>query len=75
MFAKNAGIPNYCKGKKAYSRRCTGCEYDESPTAGTLFDKCKFSLHITFHIVFKLSTKKKGMCHPWSRQMNLICDK
>jgi len=37
------------------------CKYDESPTAGTMFDKCKFSLLIAFHIAFKISTKKKGM--------------
>jgi hypothetical protein len=37
------------------------CKYDESPTAGTMFDKCKFSLQLAFHIAFKISTKKKGM--------------
>ena len=37
------------------------CKYDESPTAGTLFDKCKFPLHLAFHIAFKINTKKKGM--------------
>jgi hypothetical protein len=26
-----------------------------------MFDKCKFSLLLAFHIVFKISTKKKGM--------------
>jgi len=26
-----------------------------------MFDKCKFSLHLAFHIAFKVSTKKKGM--------------
>lgn len=49
------------KGKKPYSRRCSKCNYDESPTAGTMFDKIKFSLLIAFHICFKISTKKKGM--------------
>ena len=52
---------NYCKGKKPFSRRCIKCRYDESPTAGTMFDRCKFSLLIAFHIVFKIGTKKKGM--------------
>lgn len=28
---------------------------------GTMFDKCKFSLLLAFHIAFKISTKKKGM--------------
>lgn len=51
----------YCTGKRAFSRRCVKCRYDESPTAGTMFDKCKFSLLVAFHIVFKISSKKKGM--------------
>ena len=51
----------YCQGKKPFSRRCIRCRYDESPTAGTMFDKCKFSLLIAFHIAFKISSKKKGM--------------
>ena len=51
----------YCRGKKPYSRRCLKCRHDESPTAGTMFDKCKFSLLIAFHIAFKISTKVKGM--------------
>jgi hypothetical protein len=58
---KKCGHTKYGKGKKAYSRRCAKCNYDESPTAGTMFDKIKFSLLIAFHIVFKISTKKKGM--------------
>ena len=58
---KRCGYTKYGKGKKSYSRRCTKCNHDESPTAGTMFDKCKFSLLIAFHIAFKISTKKKGM--------------
>jgi len=58
---KKCGQEKYCNGKKPYSRRCIKCGYDESPTSGTMFDKCKFSLHIAFHIAFKISTKKKGM--------------
>jgi transposase-like protein len=51
----------YCQGKKPLNRRCTKCRYEESPTSGTMFDKVKFSLLKAFHIVFKISTKKKGM--------------
>lgn len=58
---KKCGYLKYGKGKKPFSRRCTKCNYDESPTAGTMFDKLKFSLLVAFHIVFKISTKKKGM--------------
>lgn len=58
---KKCGAEKYCNGKKPFSRRCIKCSYDESPTAGTMFDKCKFPLLIAFHIAFKISTKKKGM--------------
>ena len=51
----------FIKGSKPYNRRCLKCKYDESPTAGTVFDKIKFSLLIAFHIAFKIGTKKKGM--------------
>jgi hypothetical protein len=58
---KKCGNILYCQGKKSFSRRCIKCRYDESATVGTGLDKCKFSILIAFHIVFKLSTKKKGM--------------
>lgn len=58
---KKCGYDKYCKGKKPYSRRCLGCKYDESPTAGTMFDKVKFSLHLSFHIIFKICARKKGL--------------
>ena len=60
-ICKRCGSEKYCNGKKPYSKRCNQCGYDESPTAGTMFDKCKFPLHLAFHIAFKISTKKKGM--------------
>lgn len=58
---KRCSYWKYCQGKKPYSRRCLKCRRDESPTASTMFDKCKFPLLIAFHIAFKISTKKKGM--------------
>ena len=61
FLCKKCGGTNYCDGVKPFSRRCTKCKYDESPTAGTMFDKCKFPLQLAFHIAFKISTKKKGM--------------
>jgi len=60
-ICKKCGNTHYCKGRLPFSRRCTRCKYDESPTAGTMFDKCKFSILLAFHIAFKISTKKKGM--------------
>jgi len=58
---RKCGHTKYYNGVKPYSRRCMKCKYDESPTAGTMFDKCKFPLQLAFHIAFKISTKKKGM--------------
>ena len=58
---KKCKYAKYYKGRKPFSRRCLKCKYDESPTVGTMFDKCKFSLLTAFHIAFKISSKKKGM--------------
>lgn len=58
---KRCGNDKFCRGKKPNNRRCTTCRYDESPTVGTMFEKIKFPILIAFHIVFKISTKKKGM--------------
>lgn len=58
---KRCASDKYIKGSKPHNKRCLKCKYDESPTAGTMFDKVKFSLLIAFHIVFKIVTKKKGM--------------
>jgi len=58
---KKCGHNKFCSGKKPSSRRCIKCRYDESPTARTMFDKCKFSLLVAFHIAFKISVRKKGM--------------
>ena len=58
---KRCGSEKYIKGSKPHNRRCLKCKYNESPTAGTMFDKVKFSLLVAFHIIFKIATKKKGM--------------
>lgn len=58
---KRCNNDKFGNGKNIHNRRCTKCRYDESPTVGTMFEKLKFSILIAFHIVFKISTKKKGM--------------
>ena len=58
---KRCSTEKYIKGLKPFSRRCSKCKYDESATSGTMFDKVKIPLLIAFHIVFKVSTKVKGM--------------
>jgi hypothetical protein len=44
MSVKKCSHTNYCIGRKPYSRRCTCCKYDESPTAGTIFDNIVLSM-------------------------------
>lgn len=61
FVCKKCGYDKYCNGKKPFSRRCLRCKYDESPTAGTAFDKVKFPLLIAFHILFKVCVRKKGL--------------
>lgn len=58
---RKCNYDKYYNGKKPFSRRCLKCKYDESPTTNTMFEKLKFPILIAFHIVFKISTKKKGM--------------
>ncbi len=50
----------------------TGCNYTESPTASTLFEKVKFDLVKAFHIVYFVSANKKGITSTeLSRKLNL----
>jgi len=61
FVCKKCGNTNYCKGKQNYSRRCTKCKYDESPTKGTMFERISFDLLRAFHILYALSVRKKGI--------------
>ena len=61
FICKKCTNETFYNGNKPFSRRCSKCKYDESPTANTKFEKIKFSILIAFHIAFKISTKKKGM--------------
>jgi len=48
-------------GRTYYYRRCQECKYDESVTSHTLFHDMKIPILKAFHLLFRLSTKKKGM--------------
>ncbi len=62
----------FWKGKCSNNIRCKKCGYEESPMAGTLFHKIKFSLLKAFHICYRVSVCKKGMSS-WglSRELGL----
>lgn len=51
---------NY-KGRTYYHRRCKACGYGESVTANTVFHGMKMPVIKAFHMVFRLTAKKKGM--------------
>lgn len=58
---KKCGYGSFCKGIKEHDRQCNRCRYLESPTAGTLFHKVKFTLVKAFYAVYFISTNKKGI--------------
>ena len=61
FVCKRCGNTHYCKGQLPFARRCTKCKHDESPTAGTIFDKIRISLLTVFRIVFDMCVPEKGM--------------
>lgn len=58
---KVCGFDQYKKGRTSYHKRCKGCLYDESPTANTLFHDLRIPMIKAFFMLFRLTTKKKGM--------------
>jgi len=61
FVCERCGNTRCCSGSKSYSRQCTKCKYQSSPTSGTLFHKVKFSLLKAFYITYYMSTSKKGI--------------
>ena len=49
------------KGRTYYYRRCKQCHYDESVLANTVFHGMKMPILKAFHMIFRLTAKKKGM--------------
>lgn len=49
------------KGRTYYHRRCKKCSYDESMLANTVFHGIKMPILKAFHMIFRLTVKKKGM--------------
>lgn len=49
------------KGRTSYHRRCRKCAYDESVLSNTVFHGMKMPLLKAFHMIFRLTAKKKGM--------------
>lgn len=55
------GCKEYFKGRTWFYRRCKTCRYDESVTANTVFHGMKMPILKAFHIMFRITARKKGM--------------
>lgn len=55
------GCTESIKGRTYYHRRCKQCRYDESVIANTVFHGMKMPILKAFHMIFRLTAKKKGM--------------
>lgn len=55
------GCEKSYSGRTYYYRRCKNCDYNESVTANTVFHGIKMPILKAFHMVFRLTAKKKGM--------------
>lgn len=55
------GCRTCIKGRTWHHRRCKACRYDENVLANTVFHGTKMPLIKAFHMVFRLTAKKKGM--------------
>ena len=55
---RKCGNENYSKAEKKFSRKCTRCDYIESPTAYTLFHGIKFPLNKAFYLIYTTAISK-----------------
>lgn len=55
------GCTKFNKGRTYYHMRCSQCKYDESAIANTMFHGLKMPILKAFHMIFRLTAKKKGM--------------
>ncbi len=58
---RGVGVKSAIRGRLFYYSRCKRCGYDESITANTIFHGVKMPLLKAFHMLFRITAKKKGM--------------
>jgi hypothetical protein len=69
---RKCGNTNSCPGKTPYSRRCTRCKTEESPTAGTIFHNCKFPISKAFYIAYNVCKGKDDVStYEFARRLSL----
>jgi hypothetical protein len=62
---RKCGNHDHTRGRTHGGRRCKKCDYDESPTAHTLFHKLKFGIENAFEMLYEIATSKKGANSIW----------
>lgn len=62
---------SYSPGAVAFSRRCTKCGYQESPTTNTLFHNIKFPLGKAFYIFYETMNKNQYSLNELSEMLSL----
>jgi ISXO2-like transposase domain/Transposase zinc-ribbon domain len=61
FLCSRCGCDQNNKGRTSFHRRCKQCNYDESVLANTIFHGMKMPILKAFHMIFRLTAKKKGM--------------
>jgi hypothetical protein len=69
---RKCGNTNHCPGKTPYSRRCTKCKTEESPTSGTIFHNCKFPVSKAFYIAYNVCKGREEIStYEFARRLSL----
>src|SRR5690606_9944715 len=58
---KKCSNTNFGKSKSLFGKRCTRCNYDESPTNDTLFHPLRFPITKAFYMVYLVSIRDKDI--------------
>ncbi len=58
---KKCSNATFGKSKAIFGRRCTKCNYDESPTTDTLFHRLRFPITKAFYMVYLVSLKDNSL--------------
>jgi hypothetical protein len=58
---RKCGNTSWGTGKAPFSRRCTRCNYVESPTNDTLFHRLRFPITKAFYMVYLVSVRDKNI--------------
>jgi hypothetical protein len=72
FVCRKCGNTNHCPGKTHFSRRCTRCKTEESPTTGTIFHNCKFPISKAFYIAYTVCKGKEELSsYEFARRLSL----